>query len=136
MSQLKLSLNWYPNHLSNTDPYVYRYRAWNSKSRQIYHKSFDTRNSHSPAVQIIHHDCDITTESVLSVHRDLKSKTVNFMINGKEQSVSFSGNGPDFCFGFARLCSEDNDSKIKVTLVPKEEEEEEEEEEEGTQTVN
>ena len=124
------SLNWYPNHLSNTDPYVYRYRAWNSKSRQIYHKSFDTRNSHSPAVQIIHHDCDITTESVLSVHRDLKSKTVNFMINGKEQSVSFSGNGPDFCFGFARLCSEDNDSKIKVTLVPKQEEEE------GTQTVN
>jgi len=64
------------------------------------------------------HDCDITTGSVLSVHRHLKSKTVNFMINGKEQRVSFSGNGPDFCFGFVRLCSKDDGSKIQVTLVP------------------
>ena len=99
-------------------PFVYRYRAWNSKSGQIFTKSFDSRNAYGTAVQIMHHERGITTETALSVYRDLKSKTVHFIVDGKEQTVSCSGNGADFCYGYVRLSSKDNDSRIQVTLVP------------------
>ena len=71
----------------------------------------------------MHHDHGITTGSILSVYHDLKSKTVHFIINGKEQRVSCCGNDSDFCYGYVRLSSKDNYSRIQVTLVPEDKDE-------------
>ena len=66
----------------------------------------------------MHHDRGIKTGSDLSVYRDLKSKTIHFIVNGKEQKVSCCRNDPDFCYGYLRLSSKDSYSRIQVTLVP------------------
>ena len=94
------------------------YRAWNSKSEQIYRKPFDSRNAFDSAVQIMYHNCKITNGSILSVYRNLKTNTIHFVINGKEQKVSISGKGPDFCYGFLRLSAKGGGSEVRVTLFP------------------
>ena len=96
----------------------FTYRAWNSKSRQIFCKPFDSKNNYGTAAQIVHHDCNITNGSILSVHREPKTKTAHFIVNDGEQIVSISGNGPNFCYGYVRLHSKGSDSKIQVTLIP------------------
>ena len=64
------------------------------------------------------YDRDISNGSVLCIYRDLKSNRVHFVINGEEGWVNFSRSEPDFWYGYIRLSSTGNGSKIQVTLGP------------------
>ena len=96
---------------------IFNYRAWNSKSRQIFRKPFDSRNCVGASSKIVCYDCDITSGSLLSVRRDLENKRIYFNINGKEEWVSIGGNAQSICYGYARLTSIGNDSEIEATLI-------------------
>lgn len=63
------------------------------------------------------YDDDIGTGSVLGVYRDLKTNHIHFVINEKKGMVSFSSGAPDVCFGYVRLNTKGNDSKIQVTVL-------------------
>ena len=95
------------------------FSAWNSSSKKIYRKSFDSSIACGEAKEIVFHTSLIT---VLSVFRDLKKETVHLTINGIEQKVSVGGCCPNFCYGYLRLSANGGGSKIRVTLVPRENE--------------
>ena len=97
--------------------FIFKYRAWNSKSRQIFRKPFDSRNCVGASSQIVCYDCGIRSGSLLSVRRDPENKRIYFNINGKEVWVSIGDNAQSICYGYARLTSEGNDSEIEVTLI-------------------
>ena len=99
------------------------YRAWNSKSKSIFNKPFDSRTSCGSSSQIVQfYDKVIGTGSVLCVYRDLKTNRIHFLVNGKKGVVSFSSGAPDVCYGYVRLSSTGSSSEIKVTLQPEKEE--------------
>lgn len=91
--------------------------AWNSKSRQIFRKPFDSRHCAGASSKIVCYDCDVTSGSLLSVRRDPENKRIYFNINGKEAWVSIGGYAQSICYGYARLTSIGNDSEIEVTLI-------------------
>lgn len=96
----------------------FHYRAWNSKRRRIFNKSFDTRTScgsSSPIVQF--YDKEIGSKSALCVYRDLTTNHIHFVVNGKKGMVSFNSGAPDFCYGYVRLSSRGSSSEIQVTLM-------------------
>ena len=97
----------------------FHYRAWNSKRRRIFNKSFDTRTtcgSSSPIVQF--YDKEIGSKSALCVYRDLTTNHIHFVVNGKKGVVSFSSGALDYCHGYIRLSLRDSSSEIQVTLLP------------------
>ena len=96
---------------------IFNYRAWNSKSRQIFRKPFDSRHCTGASSKIVCYDCDVTSGSLLSVRRDPENKRIYFNINGKEEWVTIGGYAQSICYGYARLTSIGNDSKIEVTLI-------------------
>ena len=98
------------------------FSAWNSSSKRIYRKLFDSSIACGKAKEIVFHTCLITEGSVLSVFRDLKNETVHLIINGIDQKVSIGGCCPNFCYGYLRLSANGGGSKIRVTLVPRENE--------------
>ena len=96
---------------------IFNYRAWNSKSRQIFRKPFDSRHCAAASSKIVCYDCDVTSGSLLSVRRDPENKRIYFNINGKEAWVSIGCYAQSICYGYARLTSIGNDSEIEVTLI-------------------
>ncbi|KAL9966433.1 hypothetical protein ACROYT_G024506 [Oculina patagonica] len=93
--------------------------AWNSKSKQIFYKPYDSRTNYGSSSQITHlYDNDIVSGSILCIYRNLQTNRIHFVINGKEGMVSFNVSAPAFCYGYVRLCSRGSDSKIQVTLRP------------------
>ena len=96
---------------------IFNYRAWNSKSRQIFRKPFDSRHCAGASSKIVCYDCDVTSGSLLSVRRDPENKRIYFNIDGKEAWVSIGGYAQSICYGYARLTSIGNDSEIEVTLI-------------------
>lgn len=98
------------------------FSAWNSSSKRIYRKPFDSSIACGKAKEIMFYTCSITEGSVLSVFRDLKKEAVHLTINGFELKVSIGGCWPNFCYGYLRLSANGGGSKIQVTLVPRENE--------------
>ena len=112
----------FPDHgillVPSTPLYFNRYRAWESKSGEIYTKSFDSKTTFGGVLNIMRHACSITKASDLRVYRDLKRKTVHFIINGEELKVACGSNRPDLCYGYLRMGCKNAESRIRVTLVP------------------
>ena len=99
----------------------FRYRAWCSTSRQIYNKPYDSKTNYGSSSQMMcFYDKEIETGSVLCVYRNLKTNRIHFAVNDKEETVSIGNGVPAFCYGFVRLCSNGNESKIQVTLMTEE----------------
>ena len=97
--------------------YISHYRAWNSESRNIFKKPFDSKTNYGSISQIVQfYDKDIGTGSVLCVYRDQKTNRIHFIINGKKGTVSSSSYAPDFCFGYVYLKSRGRSSEIQVSL--------------------
>ena len=95
------------------------FRGWSSQQKKFFKKTFDSKTSFAASSQLTHfYNRDIRNGSVLSIYRDLKSNRIHFDINGEEGWVNFSQNEPDFWYGYIRLSSTGNGSKIQVTLVP------------------
>ncbi|XP_073238070.1 uncharacterized protein [Porites lutea] len=92
--------------------------AWNSSSKRIYRKPFDSSIACGKAKEIVFYTSLIREESVLSVFRDLKKEAVHLTINGFELKVSIGGCWPNFCYGYLRLSANGGGSKIRYFIFP------------------
>ncbi|PFX33871.1 Caspase-9 [Stylophora pistillata] len=108
--------------------FVHPPSAWSSKSREIFSKDFDSETNYSGRRSITHfYNSDFKSGSNLCVEFlvDGKSNTgrVHFTINGEDQWVTFGNGAPKVWYGYLRLSSEGNGSKVGVTAVSKKNEE-------------
>lgn len=94
------------------------YRAWNSKTRTVFKKPFDSMKSYGASSQNVtcFYNKGIKRGDNLCVYRNVKTNRVHFVINGEESKISFSRDVLDHWFGYIRINSESKYSSIQLSL--------------------